>query len=397
MLKLSDDQRGIAAILISMLLVIVSSLIVYGFSEISVSGEREATTSLLSAQANDAAETGINEASGYIEAVLNYDTAHSITPTVPTSSGCAQIGSNPANYTVTYNLSTNVNISCLNISSNTTALTQGTLSAGSYIDWVLNDNVSGAQGINKLVFTWQSNPNDAGENCTSSTYDAPGVFPTYDRYLSTCDMAILRVDLASLPSSGVYTGVYPLPGTNENFIFHTVTLYLQAYGNSSPAAYNNSIPNGTSSTYPDSVYYDTTQPIEESCVDTSNSCSITLNAATSSSQLGNLGKTLYMRISAYYEEATQLQVSAYDANGTLIPFDTQAVVDSTGVAQNVSSRIQAIFNVGCNGSCNAQQELVPNNALESNQSVCKSIAVYGSVTNVSATAVSTNPASCPLQ
>jgi Tfp pilus assembly protein PilX len=58
-----DKQAGMVAIMVTMILMIVISLIVVGFAQISRRNQRQALDRQLSTQAFYAAETGVNDAS----------------------------------------------------------------------------------------------------------------------------------------------------------------------------------------------------------------------------------------------------------------------------------------------------------------------------------------------
>src|SRR5688572_29540682 len=104
-------QRGMVSILVTMLLMIVISLIVLGFAQVSRRNQRQATDRQLSSQAFYAAETGINDARNLIKGALATST------TIPPKPDCTP-GSGPAaafygSLTPALDAANNVAYSCL--------------------------------------------------------------------------------------------------------------------------------------------------------------------------------------------------------------------------------------------------------------------------------------------
>ena len=73
--KKDIDQKGMAAILITLIMMIVISLIVLGFAQITRHDQQQALDKQLSTEAFYAAESGINDAINAIQN-LNYLTSH---------------------------------------------------------------------------------------------------------------------------------------------------------------------------------------------------------------------------------------------------------------------------------------------------------------------------------
>src|SRR3954463_2749341 len=82
-------ERGMVSILVTMLLMVVITLIVLGFAQISRRNQRQAVDRQLSTQAFYAAEAGINDARNLIK------TALSSGATIPAKTDCTN-GSGPA-------------------------------------------------------------------------------------------------------------------------------------------------------------------------------------------------------------------------------------------------------------------------------------------------------------
>jgi hypothetical protein len=104
-------------------------------------------------------------------------------------------------------------------------------------------------------------------------------------------------------------------------------------------------------------------------------CSLTINALSHAQY--------HMRVSSLYREVT-LRLEAFDASGAQLSLqDAQAIIDSTGKAQDVLRRIQV--RVPLNGSSGNQ---LSDFAIQSTEAICKRFSVMdGLFTNDAPNAV----------
>src|ERR1700761_8288581 len=79
--RIRRDEQGMVSILVTMIMVIVISLIVIGFAEVSRRNQREALDNQLSTQAYYAAESGVN-------AAVQYFSDHPSNTALTTSGDC---------------------------------------------------------------------------------------------------------------------------------------------------------------------------------------------------------------------------------------------------------------------------------------------------------------------
>src|SRR5688572_1479839 len=106
--RLSHQQKeaGMVAIMVTMILMIVISLIVLGFAQISRRNQRQTLDRQLSTQAFYAAETGINDAAELIKGASGV---------VPDKPDCASSGGGFYTLTPTIDATNNVEYTCLTV------------------------------------------------------------------------------------------------------------------------------------------------------------------------------------------------------------------------------------------------------------------------------------------
>lgn len=98
-----------------------------------------------------------------------------------------------------------------------------------------------------------------------------------------------------------------------------------------------------------------------------------------------------LRARMIYAGSTQLLINAYDTGGTQLKLQgAEALIDSTGNAQNVLRRIQVY--VSLLSACNPQSGDCPSNyAIQSGSSICKRFAVYTGYFSIPSDLVSQDP------
>jgi hypothetical protein len=321
--KLRQSQTGMVAIMVTLIMMIVISLIVLGFAQITRRAQRKALDAQLSSQAFYAAESGVNDAI----AILNTKSG-----VLPDKKVCADNSDYQFNTLGYSNLGNGVSYSCVLVEPNPTDLTY---KLGASEDAVIKLKPAG-NPFSTLTFTWVPAPGQETQpvsTCpsTAGQYPVATVPGPWD-----CKFSVLRTELvptSSLSRTNLQTQ------TRVNF-FEPV----RSGGSGSIGAAANA------------------QTAGAKCKDApTNTCTMTITG---------LGPgTYYMRVRTLYQPTT-LTISATDAGGLPVGFaDVQAQISVTGKAQDVLRRI--LVAVSLDGAQNGS----PTAALISGDSICKRFSV----------------------
>lgn len=290
--KLYRDERGMAAIVITMILMIVVSLIVLGFAQVARREQRQALDRQLVTQAFYAAESGINLA----ESRLRTD------PTISKDDCPANDASGSPFTTADYTIdaSTDTYITCLMVSDNVPSQVFQDVSTSSIVA-----NVQTATAMNSIQFSWQAPASTAVTSC-----DGSAALPAAGS--RSCSQPMIRVDLVplggSLSQAGLqnsqFTRFFSPNGTGG---FATVGY---AAGSMSNAAISTQC---TTATTP---YF----------------CRTTIN--------GLSGTRYGVRVQSYYGVA-DLDISTWQGSNRLPQINGQRIIDVTARATDVVRRLQA--------------------------------------------------------
>lgn len=344
-------EAGLVSMMVTLILMIVISLIVLGFAQVSRRNQRQALDRQLSTQAFYAAETGVNDARDLIGAAILAGT------TVPEKEDCGT-GTGPA--AAFYSALTpdldgagadEAEYTCVLVDPTPEALLFGDVGSTSIVTPI----TSSGPNISRITMQWQSKddpttPPTPTQNCPTST---SGVFSPTDDW--DCGYGVLRVDL--VPTSGTFN--YAALQNN------TMTTFLvpQRTGGSTSAAFAAGGGNNR---------------IGVTCTDADCSFSIT----------GLSTNQYYMRVSSIYKNVA-LEIVAFDSSGNALGLQgSQAVIDATGKAQDVLRRIQV--HVPLRPSSENQ---MGDYALQSTDSLCKRFVVMQNYfdSQVSGVTGTTNP------
>jgi hypothetical protein len=309
--------------MVTMVMMIVISLIVLGFAQIS---RREQTNSLnrqLSTQAFYAAETGINDAQNAINAAAANGTA--ITP----KTGCTDNGNSTSIYYGKINYIVNsaqgVTYTCLLVSTQVSQL-QKTLGVDQ--EWVVPIHPvdgSGADSplpLGQLKFSWP--PQDATVSTSAScTTTANGHIqnPTSDTW--NCGYGALRIDLIPVPA-----GSNP---SRQSLEANDMVVF--AYPSTAGASYN----------YTDGV---NSSSNSHQAYATCNAGGVKTCVLTVSSLNYPADTMYYARIHMLYRSTGTDIVKINAANNSVLFSGSQAQIDSTGKAQDVLRRIRVTVPIG---------------------------------------------------
>lgn len=321
--NLQRNQSGMVSIMVTMILMIVMSLIVVGFAQVSRRNQRVALDRQLSTQAFYAAESGVNDAREFLKGVAN-------PAGVPAKTGC---NDNVGGYYAALpnrTLSTGVSYSCLLINPTPTVLQYNNIGEQSTIIPLISAT---GNAINTLTLEWQAKNASTTPvaNCPTAIKNQFTPSANWD-----CEYGVLRFDLVNVEGNK----------TIANYQSTTMTSFVVPVKSGSTSttfsAGNNAL-------------------IGTACTNTS--CKLTIT--------GGLGGTqYYMRVSSVYKEST-LNVSAAGAGGSIRLAGAQVIIDSTGKAQDVLRRIQVHMPLNSISSNNQ----LPDNAIQSTDTICKRFSI----------------------
>lgn len=321
--KERTDQQGLVSIMITMVMMVVISLIVFGFFRVSQRNQREALDRQLSTQAFYAAETGVNDV-----AALFYS------PTPPvvdagSDTNCKQFINK---YSLQTQLSTNVAYTCVLVDNHPPQLhfSSGSVQSGTVTPLNVDDNLT------SLSFTWEGD--DSGSSDPATCGDSGNQLPPASSW--NCAYAIVRVDLVQMNAFGAAalvdnaTTLFLLPNTTSD---QNVTL------NSFTDASKKSLIS------------------HAACDKNSRQCKVTVsfNGAASS-------KNYYARLTYLYKNAKNIVISGTTTSGTAHFSGAVAQIDVTGKAIDELRRIQVQIPLDREAS-----NSLPLNAVQSTSSICK--------------------------
>lgn len=345
---LKQNQQGETSIIVTLIIAIVITLMVIGFSQLSNKANQQALDNTLSTAAYYAAESGINAAYIAIQSVEQQggtvvaQTRHcTVTNKLHDSTYSGFNVLNSAN-TVEY--------TCLLVNPAPPSLNYAPLDVG--ISQVVpvfgqSQTTDSPDKVATITISWQA---DGAPTLNFGGCPSPDTFYSERNWpqLTQCAAGVLQVDIA--PATGWRTNPTLLQKETQ-----TVFLYPR-HGAHAPAT--SSIVNGdvvaaNCSRSPATTQYD---------------CNVTL-------QTNNLSG-YYLHITPIYENADLSITATSPSNHPLNLYNAQALIDSTGEAKDELKRIQERVSINPVENNNASSY-----ALQSQHSICKLLKVYpGSAT-----------------
>ncbi len=323
------QEAGVVSIIVTLVMMIVITLIVLGFAEISRNEQRSSLDDQLSAQAYYAAESGINDARSVIDAAV-------------VAGGVVQdktICGNQGNYTLdsTVDATHNVSYTCVLVDASPTTLVYNIGYSSTVVPII---SASGA-AFNALQLSWKvpSGLSATAAGCYTNLANLDTLPVTSGSGQWACNYPLVRIDM--LDANGALT--------RANWSGNTSTTFFVPFDSSS-------VPNDTSLGARGTMI--SAQCSASNCV-----ANIT----------GLAGTTYYMRITTLYRTNSQLTITA----GGKAFSGAQATIDATGKAQDVLRRVLVAVDLTDANSYN-----VPGAAIVSQDSVCKRFGVTNSSFNV---------------
>jgi hypothetical protein len=334
-----------------MILMIVISLIVLGFAQLSRRNQRETLDRQLSTQAFYAAESGVNDVR---ELIQNAVAGGSVT--VPEKNGCTDTGTGGfyASLSPDIDASKNVRYTCLLVDPSPERLRYSDVGTTSTVVPMISAN---GTPINEITLNWQSKVTGSTPHagCPTSTTSAFTPAANWN-----CGYGVLRFDL--VPATGTFTA--------DSLRDSTMTVFAIPFSSGAGGA--------LTATYDTAVATNNRRGV--SCT-TSSGCTMRV--------IGLSQTSYFMRISSIYRNAA-LQISATGPGGVALELEgAQAVIDATGKAQDVLRRIQVHVPLRA-----SSQNQLSDYAIQSTDAICKRFSVMDGYFDTSVTGVTSTNRLC---
>jgi hypothetical protein len=310
------DEKGIVAIIVTLIMMLVISLIVLGFAQVTRRNQREALDSQLALQAYYAAETGVN------------DITNGLATSLPTDrTDCGQFLYNGQMLPRALKVDPadaahpEVATTCLLIDAHPPKLVADDIpdTTGSVM-W----NIKSTSGNNfgSLDLSWEKDP--GGSGACNVAYDS---YPPVGQSGWACDHALLRMDIVRTSDINAHLNATTDPDAARKLAAATATVYLHPSDNGTPVSIAGFSSNVTA--YQGGCKIVPPGPGTPSC-------KVRISFTTGNSQSNNY----YVRLTALYADAKNVVLGGTDTAGGVVRFDNgQIVVDSTGRARDQVKRI----------------------------------------------------------
>jgi len=332
--NLAADQRGVASIIVTIIMMVVISLIVVGFAQVARRNAREALDRQLSTQAYYAAESGVNDVSKTIRDTVSsggkIGRKDSCTGGLPIITGAGASSTVTMNSTI--NADAEVSYSCLLVDPNPRSLIYTSVREG--MSTVVPIDVIGSSSLSSLTFQWTSDGQAANPTlCNNGTLR----LPTSGNW--RCNYAILRIDLVKIDGSG---------NSANALNSKTSTFYLKPYTTATPLTITSA--------------FEKAYIANSSCPTSGSKCTSTINIDGAAQ-----GGRYYARITGIYKDARNVQITGRDTSNSVVGFENaQVLVDSTGKARDQLRRISVRVPISVTNS-----SLLPTNSLQTAGDICK--------------------------
>lgn len=324
--RVGENESGIVSIIVTLILMVVVTLIIIGFSRVAQREQRQALDRQLSTQATYAAESGINDAISTLP-----DRPDNCGPTV-------NVGdvANKVQYTCVL-----VDLKPDSLQYSDVGVDNGTLARFTAEDPTTGNPIA----IDRIEITWQGKDAD-----TTTTYAAAG----YNKFKKLADWTaapnntgVLRTTLTGIDIPG-----WPGPKYTRDLLnLYTQTSFL--YPNKSAS---------NSHTMKPGEYAESGTIVGGNCTVTPPSG---YKHCTSDIVLDPAPNEVFMQLKSIYSPST-VTVRAYNS-GVAQPLDivgAQALIDSTGKANDVIRRLQVRVPL-------KNKYTYPNVAVQATEGLCK--------------------------
>ena len=335
--RIRPNESGMVAIVVSMVIIMVLSLIVLAFARISQKEQRQVLDRQLNIQAFYAAEAGVNDARDALKsgapALLNED-GNNCTPPMP------------AGYNSNIDGTNNVRYTCLLIDTTPISIEFNSVSSGESKIVPIEGKTGGR--INQLAIYWE----DAGNGRTFSGCPNNVNASLTPTWYPNCSPGIIRFDLVP----------FDTPRSRTNFIDQTATVFAIPLrsGGAGSVSYASAAGFGNAGRKAGVGCTATTTP------NYPRNCKLLVTGLNDS--------RYYLRITSLYKTSA-ISVCFPDCGSTARETTrAQALVDFTGLANDVLRRMQVrsplsyLFNQDLYGP-------FPGYAIESGNDLCKTFSI----------------------
>jgi hypothetical protein len=318
--QVQRNEHGMAPLIVTFVLIIVISIIVVGFSQITRINSREALDRQLSTQAYYAAETGVNFAKVKL--------ASGYSPTSDDATSCTSF-TDSTNLNTVLSATENVKITCMLVNSSISPIVS-TVGQDSSEVYEFQPTASTPD----LTFSWDSSET-LPDNPT-----CPTAFPSTQNWALACPFGVLRVDL-SLGAAGA--------NTPDSLNAVSSSLYIK--------------PSQSGGT----ITAENGSPVIGNAQCTTTQCVATVDLPDGAAFTA--GTDYFMRLSSIYENAGQVVIRP---SNTATEFNkAEALIDVTAVAQDELRRLQVYVPFV------PEDSDLANNAVSSAGSICKNFSILG--------------------
>lgn len=333
------DERGMVSFTVTLIMILVITLIVLGFSQVTRRNVREALDRQLSSQAFYAAESGINVTATKL---ANYVAANG-SSNLGDKKSCTNGAGDSTEYDpgdasgqglAINDLSTTngVRYTCVLVNPHPPTLIYDISQDGSTVA-----PITSTGNIKTLKFQWFKEAKTTDTSCAGAT---SYVFPPLASW--TCGYGVVRIDLVAIPTGATFT--------SANLANNTVTIFLTPHGAGGGTA---SIANYTS---------------KKAYIVSGSGCGTGTCQAVIT--LPGDSANYYARLISTYRNAANTTISGTLVGGGTATFiGSQAVVDVTGQAQDELRRVQARV------ALMPTADDIPQSALSSSADVCKRFSI----------------------
>lgn len=314
------DERGMASFLITLFIMMVIGLIIIGFAQLTRRDQRQSLDRQLSVQANYAAETGINDAVRYLQTNPNFE---------KTDCGEASPGQLLSGYNNVLDAGSNISYSCVLIDATPGDLRKQDIGFSSNV--VFPVQLASGAGINSITFQW------AAKSASNTATSCPNAYNYPVNRNPACQIGLLRIDM-------VPYGLAASP-SRTNFIDNLFTVFAHP------------VVGG-----PTSVGYTTNAGSNPTATDggcSANVCTLTVSISGGTNRY-------FVRLNSIYA-LSDVTITANGGGPGNELVGAQAVIDSTGVASDVTKRIQVRIPL-------AGTDSLPGFAIQTQNSQCKRFA-----------------------
>ena len=342
---LKNDQRGLAALTITLFILIVLTLVMLAFSQIARREQRQSLDRQLSDSARNVAESGINDTIRYVRDPANQipletmdykrDDCSEPLPSTISSTLDDDTGGNAV-----------LRLSCILFDRAPSTLEYSAIDT--YRGELISLRTSEGPSPNSVTFEWHDTDGGSIFTGCAQAGDAAALitYPTKETYSANCDAGMLKLLFMPVNNDGSIT--------REELVDDSFSVYLRPV-NGSPGS-------GNTVSYQRHANGPNTQGFVVPADCGSGKCKVTINNIPTFSGL-------YLRISSIYNNSATTITGATAANPAARFSEAQIMIDSTGRANDVLKRLQARVPL-------YERYDTPRYVLESMNGICKRLGVY---------------------